>query len=521
MSDLDILADAMHARGVTGIFGIPGSGASLTLIDALEKRGIPFHLNHFEGSGVLMAGAVGRLSGKTGVAVGIKGPGLANMLPGIAACRLEAFPVVTLSEAYLPGTPSHKAHKRLEHQALISGSAKGRRFFSVNGPGFSDLAEWSEKEVPGPVHMDFSASPLDYDDPVPDEISLTASSGIEPDEISEIVSGSKRPVIIAGTYAVREKISARLNRLSVPSFSVAAAKGVIDETLPHAAGVYTGAGLTLAPEFSILPEADLVIGIGLRHNEVLNVKSFECRSINCDPLGEAFCGGFDFERVFDGSSRNLEALFLGLERKSWGQEELSGRTHTLMGHMLRAPFMPAGVFHMIERHFDHQARVILDTGNFCTIGEHTLKVRRPENYLSAGQGRYMGIGLPLSIGASLYDPEIPTILFSGDGGIGMFVAEMKLAVRHRLPLIVVLMSDGYLGSIRVRSLSDGITEKPVSIHQPSWRKVFQAFGVQSVTVDSESGIEEALNCWEREKGPLFLEACFDPDNYQRMVDGIR
>ena len=114
MKHLEALAHQMAARNVSHVFGIPGSGPSLFLLDALEKRGIRFHLTHFEGSAALMAGAIGKLSGRSGVAISIKGPGLANMLPGLAACSLDAFPVVSIAEAYLPDTPLENAHKRIE-----------------------------------------------------------------------------------------------------------------------------------------------------------------------------------------------------------------------------------------------------------------------------------------------------------------------------------------------------------------------------------------------------------------------
>ncbi|MBN2059263.1 MAG: thiamine pyrophosphate-binding protein [Deltaproteobacteria bacterium] len=521
MTDLDTLADEIKARGVTHIFGIPGSGASLTLIDALERRGIPFRLNHFEGSGVLMAGAMGRLSGKCGVVIGIKGPGLANMLPGIAACRLEAFPLVSISEAYPPGTPLSRAHKRLDHRSILSGAAKGTRFFSINGPGFSDMAQWAEEEVPGPVHMDFSSTAVESDAPIPDKGQLKISTDSDIQKVISMVSKSNKPVIIAGTYAIRKRLSTELNKLSIPAFSVAAAKGVIDETLPNSAGVYTGAGLEMTPESSIIPAADLVIGIGLRHNEVLEVRNFGCKSINFDPVGREFCDGFGFDYIFDAGTSYLERLFAELKRKSWGIAELSHKLDSMVNHILRPPFMPARIFHGIEQYFDHNARIVLDTGNFCTIGEHILKVRRPEYYLSAGQGRYMGIAIPLSLGAAMCDPGMPTVVFTGDGGIGMFLSEVKLAVKHKLPLIIVLMSDGYLGSIRVRSIADHITEKPVTIHQPSWCNVFRAFGINSVIIQSESDIEEILDAWRHEKGPLFMEAHFDPEGYQRMTEGIR
>lgn len=519
MSDLYTLADDIAARGIKHIFGIPGSGASLTLIDALEKKGVSFYLTHFEGTGVLMAGAIGRLSGKAGTAIGIKGPGLANMLPGLSACLLENFPVVTMTEAYTPDIPLSKAHKRMDHAALVAGNTKGRRFFSSKGPGFSALADWAETEIPGPVHLDFSGSAIEADDPVP--VTVDHENDGDKQEPFDLVSKAERPVLICGTLAIRKALSKRLNTLSVPVFSVAAAKGVVDETLPQAAGVYTGAGLELVPEFSLIPMADLVIGIGLRHNEVLAAKPFNCQSVNIETFGNLLCEGFSFDHIFPSDNGSIESIFSALETKSWGIEELNSCNKKMRDGMLKGPFMPAAVFETIESNFNNKVRLVLDTGNFCTIGEHIWRVKYPQLYLSAGQGRYMGIGLPLSLGAALYDPDIPTVAVLGDGGVGMFISDIKIAVQNKLPLLVVLMSDGFLGSIRVRSLKDGLTEKPVTIEKPSWVKVLTALGVRTARATGRNEIENIVASWSPSKGPLFIEVHFNPEEYQAMVNGIR
>lgn len=520
MSDLYALAEDIAQRGVRHIFGIPGSGPSLTLLDALEKRGVPFYLTHFEGTAALMAGAVGRLSGRAGVAISIKGPGLANMVPGLAACRLETLPVVSISEAYLPGTPPSRTHKRMDHDGLVLSVAKGRRFLSRKGPRFSDLANWAEAEVPGPVHLDIAESAIENDEPVP--VSQDGGAhGSTCEKLFDLLAAADRPVLIAGTLSLRKKLFSHLNQLSVPVFSVAAAKGVVDETLPHSAGVYTGAGLKLTPEFSILRQADLVIGIGLRHNEVLAVKPFPCKAISLDPLGHTLCRGFLFDHVFDGTLEELEAVFTALGDKRWGMEGLSTSFEKMRKKMLTGQFMPANAFQVIEQHFQHRARLVMDTGNFCTIGEHIWRVPKPEWYLASGQARYMGGGLPMALGASIYDPDIPTVAFLGDGGIGMFIADIKMAVKHHLPLIVVLISDAYLGSIRMRSIKDGLTEVPTAIYQPSWVKAVEGFGVHAARAKDEAEIETTLKSWNPRLGPLFIEIPFDPESYQRMVTNIR
>ena len=163
---------------------------------------------------------------------------------------------------------------------------------------------------------------------------------------------------------------------------------------------------------------------------------------------------------------------------------------------------------------------MLDTGNFCTIGDQAWQVPRPGVYLAAGQGRYMGVSIPLGIGAALYDPGVPTIVFAGDGGIGMFIAELKLAVLNRLPLMVVLLSDAFLGTIRGASLNKGYSQQPTAIDQPSWINVMQGLNVPGRRINNSAELEAALADWDR-SGPCYIEVLFDPDEYQRMTDGIR
>jgi acetolactate synthase-1/2/3 large subunit len=231
VSDLEQLADEMVAAGVSRAYGIPGSGATLTVIDRLERQNVPFQLVHFESSAAIMAGTATRLGAGIGVALSIKGPGLANMVPGLAVCQMEALPVVAAAEAYGPDTPSARAHKRMDQKSLTSAVAKGRRYHAKNGPTFADMASWAMREVPGPVVLELAGS-VDQEEAIP-----SAERAPNNFDIAAAVRSAKRPLVVAGTLAIRRGWSDRLNDLSIPVFSTAAAKGAVDETLSHAAGV--------------------------------------------------------------------------------------------------------------------------------------------------------------------------------------------------------------------------------------------------------------------------------------------
>jgi acetolactate synthase-1/2/3 large subunit len=289
----------------------------------------------------------------------------------------------------------------------------------------------------------------------------------------------------------------------------------MDETLPHAAGVYTGVGLARAPETALLPECDLVVGLGLRPGEVLATRPFATPAINVDVVSSA--GAFGFAATTSDS----DSAFAAIADKTWEIPRVQLAVGKLRLQMQSGPYQPAHVYDAVDRHFRGQVRAVFDTGYFCTIGEHAWRARRSDWCLMSGQGRYMGTGIPMALGAAFHDATVPTVAFLGDGGIGTHVAEMRLAVRNRLPILLVLISDGGFGSVRTRAIKDGLTQAPLVMEDASWLKIVSAMGMPVARTEGLQQFSDALAAWQWHDGPAYLEVPFDPDGYQRMVQGLR
>lgn len=133
----------------------------------------------------------------------------------------------------------------------------------------------------------------------------------------------------------------------------------------------------------------------------------------------------------------------------------------------------------------------------------------------------MGTSIPMALAASLIEPKTATVAVVGDGGIGMYLADVRLAVRHRLPLLIMLMTDAGFGSIRTRAQADGLTQTPLKIADPSWLLTFESLGFAATRADSEQALTDALTAWTSADGPAYVEIPFAPDAYGAMVDGIR
>ena len=514
---IENLADDIVSSGVKAVFGVPGSGFTLDLIDKLENRGVPFYTTHFEGSAALMAATMGSLNNSVGVSLSIKGPGLTNAIPGIAAAFFESLPLIHIAESVDYNAPNHLAHKRINQNELVSSISKGATFLSDSGVGFKKCADLSKSETPGPILLQIASNFNESGNNV-HEFCNTKYETNNINKALDIISKAKRVIVIAGSLAARKNLKKILEKLHIPIFTTVAAKGVVDEFSLNSAGVYTGVGLSLTPEYSIIQEADLIVGIGLCAKELLAVKKFACTSINIEALETKGVDGFQFDlRVGLDMIDHLDIL---INAKEWGIEEIS-RIKQKLNFFMGNEFLPGNVFFLLMNFFGKNARFILDTGYFCTIGEHALKVSAPHLCLMSGQGRYMGTSLPMAIGSSLSNLNLINIVVAGDGGIGMYISEIKIAVQYKLPLLIILMSDGGFGSIRTASINKGLTQKPLVCANPSWVSVFSGLGVKSEKCNSINSLENILTKWDSSMGPNFIEISFLPDKYQHMIHNIR
>ena len=513
-SFLDELADDVYVLGIRRAFGVPGGGASLSLIDSLAGLGVDFFNTHFEGTAALMAGMDGLLSGGVGLSIGIKGPGVANALPGLAACHLESLPMILVAEAYPPGRPNGTIHKLLDDEGLTAPIVKAGRYLAASGPSIQDLAEFGAAERPGPVLLRIAGEPVEQSQSLPAQKFQEEPKAAR--QVLAAIRSSQAPIVVVGAQASRLGHRIALSQLEIPTFTTPAAKGAISENSPACAGVFTGVGRDRTVESLMLSRADLIVLIGVDAFELLRFPAgpqkvvaiadwYEEASIQCHATARMTLA---------------TDVLSELARFSWGLEEIGPATQNLRRYLCAGDFLPGAVLDRLEETYGEEGRLVVDTGNFCTVAEHVWRAPFPHRYVGSSNGRYMGIGLPMALGAAFADPR-PTILATGDGGIGMFFGELQLAARWGLPLLVVLMSDGGFGSIRGRAIRDGLNQSCLLVGDAPWCKAAEGLGIPAHKVSNANAFEAALHEWVPADGPMFIEAVFDPDAYRRMVEGVR
>lgn len=144
-------------------------------------------------------------------------------------------------------------------------------------------------------------------------------------------------------------------------------------------------------------------------------------------------------------------------------------------------------------------RVLKGEGVIATdVGQHQmwsalhLTYRNPNSIISSGGGGTMGFGLPSAIGAQVACPDKKIISIVGDGGFQMNIQELILLKAYKLPVKVFIMNNSYLGMVRQwQELFHERRYSEVNLEiNPDFVKVAEAYGIKSVTLESEEDLEK-------------------------------
>lgn len=517
-TNLELLTNLLVKSQVQYAFGVTGSGPSWDLITRLEEKGVTYTPASHEASAVIMAGAVSRLKHEPSISITIKGPGLANSVGGLASNYFECAPSINISEAYGVRTPISENHKRLHHKAILSSLVKARITLNHVENSFERLLDIGRREIPGPVHIDLAEGNTD-DDLFPSEMKAAQSLG-SLKLFAKSLNKSRRPILIAGSLATRRCWGKQFADFHIPILTTVSAKGAIDESNPYSAGPLTGAGKEFAPENTLLQKADLIIGIGLRSNEILKTKPYGKPTIIFDEVFTDFSKGFGEMAFIDCSKTEImDETISFLKPFAWGLDLIRTLHEKLKNRYITNAWLPSQCFETLNR-LSHAYGFVLDTGSFCTIGEHLWKAKSNRKFLGSSHGRFMGTSLPTAIGCSICHPELAIYCIFGDGGIRMYTAEIKLAVEKKLPICFILMMDGYYGSIACVPQERPMSKTAIKIPQPSWVKSVEGMGCPANSVSSIKEFDTNIEQWDR-KGPLFIEASFDGKAYAQMTEGLR
>ena len=265
---------AIHLKniGVQKVFGVPGGGSSLDLIDAFDKVDIDFHLVKREDAAVIMASVFGELTRSIGVALVTKGPGLSNSINGIAYSSLDRSPLILFSDGFSDKLSSFVTHQVFDQKKLMSPFSKNYTNLQNQNPEkeFKNIVANALIPPYGPVYIELISSVaqtiIENKNFEPNNDNAEQSFSLD-DKVISLLEKSKTVTILGLENLIEDtsKTVRNYNIVNCPTLVTYKAKGVISDEHKNLVGIFTGGK---AEQISIL-DSDLIVLIGLDPVELI------------------------------------------------------------------------------------------------------------------------------------------------------------------------------------------------------------------------------------------------------------
>jgi len=539
-STVEVIAAFLADAGVRRIYGVPGAGSTLDLIEACRRRQIEFLLTHHEASGVIMAATEGDLMDRPGFCLATAGSGAASAVGGVSHAFLDRAPVLILT-----GRPSRTAlrmalRQSLDQPELLAGVVKASKIITARRAGRLIAWAWGEALAAprGPVHIDLPADEATRSarghDPLPasGRLPRPSPSGIR--AAARLLGRWGRVLVIAGLGCRRSGAGRALQKLvehlGAPVLTTLRAKGALSEDHPLSAGVLAGG----RPEEDLLSKAEGILAAGLDPIELLP------RPWQVGPpvvsVAEYAPGGWPSEptcELLADLPTSLEALREALPPGGgWGLAAwaANGREFRLRMRALlaeastakgRAGVAPHRVVELAREIFPRQTIVSVDADTHAMAVAGFWDAYEPRAYLCSSGVAGTGYAMPAAIAARLAAPDRPVLAFLGDGGFLRSVPDLTTAAWLHIPLVGIVFVDASLGFSRIQQQLKRYAPVGVSLGNMDIPKLAESVGALGTEVEDEQGLRSALEDAAGTTQPAIIAVRVRPAGYRRMLEVLQ
>lgn len=465
MNGSEILAEALERQGVDMFFFI--MGAPMLMVEAAAlKRGLRGIDVRHEQAAAMMAHAYARLRLRPGICMAASGPAVTNLITGVAHAWADGVPIIALGGAAPVGTSGRGAFQEIDQLAMMAPCTKwaARVHHAKRIPEFLDQAfRHAMSGKPGPVYLDLPGDVLfrevdaAIDWPEPWQAETRSRPQADPGQIETLLAmleQAESPVIVAGSGVLWSEATAELQALveqaGIPFYTTPQSRGAIPEDHPCC---------YLTARSTAFREADLILVIGTRMNYVVghvapprfNADASRVR-IDIDPA-EIATSEVDLGIVGDARAVLRQLLGaaegrLSADRFAAWRDRLRGRNsgkqveqEAILGSA-EVPIHPLRLCKEIRDFIDRDAILVVDGQEILNFARQTIPSFVPGHRMNSGVFGTMGVGLPLGVGAKLAAPDKQVVVLHGDGSFGLNAMEFDTAVRHGVPVLVVISLNG-------------------------------------------------------------------------------
>lgn len=464
----EIIAKALKQQGADMFFYIMG-GPMMDVELSTMAQGIRGIDVRHEQAGAMAAFAYARLRNRPGICMAASGPATTNLVTGVAHAWADCTPIIALGGASPDGSTGRQVFQEIEQVPMFEPCTKWaerihnpRRIPELINRAFRE----SMSGKPGPVYLDLPGdvlyaevdeNTLDWPEPWdPSKRSRPAADDGQLKQILDLLKGAKQPVIISGTGIIWSEATKELQEFveasGIPFYTTPQSRGVIPEDHDYC---------YLTARSTAFREADVILVLGTRMNYIIghaapprfNGDAAVVR-VDIDP-GEIANSPrpldvgvvADVKTVLKQLTDAIKGDVTPETYATW-RERLRGRNSSKTEEAEKilsnpsTPIHPLRLCKEVRDFIDRDAILCVDGQEILNYGRQAMPSFEPGHRLNSGVFGTMGVGMPFGVGAKAAKPDKQVVVVHGDGSFGLNAMELDTAVRHNLPITVVISLNG-------------------------------------------------------------------------------
>lgn len=521
MTGAEAILACLKAEQVPVIFGYPG-GAVLGLYDAIYKTKFPHILTGHEQGAVHAADGYARATGKVGVCIATSGPGVCNMVTGIATAHMDSIPLVIISGQVATSLIGQDAFQEADTAGITTSITKYNYLVRQveNLPQVLKEAFYIARTGrPGPVLIDIVTDVFDakLDFKYPETVHMLGyQGGLHPrrsdvKRAAEALRQAHRPVIMAGGGVILSETGPELTRLAeetgIPVVTTLMGKGAVPDSLPQNLGMLGMHGSYAANR--AVSGCDLLLAFGVRFDERSTAKAslfapaarivhfnVEPGEINkIIPVQVAVPGNLQeslplLRQMTESFAPECRETFA-----SWREQaEEMKKEMPFSAHRCSGGISPEAVLKEASRVAPKDTIVVTDVGQHQMWAAQFFPADEPRHFLTSGGLGTMGFGLPAALGAKVGEPDKTVLLITGDGSILMNCQEFTTLPTYGIHVKTLVLRNGQLGMVRQLQglFRGGRYSQTKLIRKPSMAVIAEAMGIPSRSISRPEELAEGL-----------------------------
>jgi thiamine pyrophosphate-dependent acetolactate synthase large subunit-like protein len=342
-----------------------------------------------------------------------------------------------------------------------------------------------------------------------------------------LLAQAQRPLLLAGGGVVDSEAGAEVVALA-EMLDMALVPGYgHNDAVPNSHRLYVGVtGNRGSPEaLQAIHRADVILALGSRLSQDTTGWDYSCinpqtRIVQIDIDAQEVGRNYPIEVGIVGDAQAVAQQLLdamrtmhpgGRPNASWRAEieSLAARRRTRLEaeHALKGdPMMPQRVYPELRKALPRDCMVTLDAGVAPGLAYERLNFDLPRTFFNySGQGG-LGMGFCVGLGTKLGRPERPAVSIQGDGGFLYTSQELNTAVRHKIPLVSLVLNNSCHGAEKAQQQRhyEG-RYVGVDLVNPRFDRLAEVYGARGFYVTRAEEIADAVTAALAVDGPSVIE----------------